>query len=192
MKIKKTHIKGVYEIFGIPFEDKRGFFLILYDDPILKKIWKKRKIMQVNQSISYKKGTIRGIHFQHTPDTEAKIVRCLSGSVYDIALDLRPSSPTFLRYYGTVLSRKKANALFIPEGCGQAYQALQKNVEVIYFHSGLYVPDNEGAVKWNDEIAKVAWPAKPTVISERDQNIEQLYNIQNAQKKFKRFKKFFK
>lgn len=192
MKIRETKIKGVYEISGIPFEDERGFFLRLYDQPLLKKIWKKRKIMQVNQSISVKKGTIRGIHFQYYPDTETKIVRCLNGSIYDLALDLRPNSPTFLKYYGTILSRKKANALFIPEGCGQAYQALEKNVHVIYFHSGKYIPKNEGAVKYNDKLVNVIWPTKPTVISQRDQNIEELLNKKNASEKFKKFKRYFK
>ena len=192
MKIKKTKIKGVYEIYGIPFEDKRGSFLRIYDDPILRSIWERRKIMQVNQSVSYKKGTIRGIHFQYTPSTEAKIVRCLSGAVYDLALDLRPSSPTFLKYHGVVLSRKKANAIFIPEGCGQAYQALENMVQVIYFHSGIYTPNNEGAVKWNDQVLNIKWPIKLTAISKKDLRADQLYNIENAKKKFNKFKKFYK
>ena len=192
MQIKKTKIKGVFEIFGKPFEDERGFFLRLYDHPLLKTLWKKRKISQVNQSISVKKGTIRGIHFQYFPDTEAKIVRCLNGSVFDLALDLRPNSPTFLKYHSTILSRKRANALFIPEGCGQAYQALENNVHVIYFHSGNYVPKNEGAVKWSDKLVKIKWPTKPTVISNRDKNIMELNNLEDAKKKFKKFKKYFK
>ena len=192
MKVTETKLDSCLVLEPNIYEDERGFFLRLYDNPLLKKLWKKRKISQVNQSISVKKGTIRGIHFQYFPDTEAKIVRCLNGSVLDLALDLRPNSPTFLKYHSTILSRKRANALFIPEGCGQAYQALENNVHVIYFHSGNYVPKNEGAVKWSDKLINVKWPTKATVISNRDKNIKELNNLEDAKKKFQKFKKYFK
>lgn len=191
MKIIKTPIKGVFEIEGIPFVDKRGSFLRLYDDQKLKKLWKKRKINQVNQSVSIYKGTIRGVHFQFIPDTEAKLVRCLKGKIFDVAVDLRPNSPTFLNWHGVELSKKKANGIFIPEGCGQGYQSLVNNVHVIYFHSGMYVPKNEGILKWNDKLANIKWPLKSTVVSKRDREIKQLQKISNAKKKFKKFKKFY-
>jgi dTDP-4-dehydrorhamnose 3,5-epimerase len=191
MKIIKTPIKGVFEVEGLPFIDKRGSFLRLYDSIKLKKLWKKRKINQVNQSASHTKGTVRGVHFQYVPDTEAKLVRCLKGKVFDVAVDLRPNSPTFLKWHGVELSQKKANALFVPEGCGQGYQSLVSDIHVIYFHSGVYVPSNEGALRWDDGLANINWPLKSTIVSKRDKGINPLKSIIAAKKIFKKFSKFY-
>tara|TARA_B100001093_G_C26618124_1_gene923334 strand:- start:58 stop:636 length:579 start_codon:yes stop_codon:yes gene_type:complete len=191
MKIIKTPIKGVFEIEGLPFIDKRGSFLRLYDLERLNKIWKKRKINQVNQSVSHTKGTVRGVHFQFFPDTEAKLVRCLKGKIFDVAVDLRPNSPTFLSWHGIELSQKKANGILIPEGCGQGYQSMVNNVHVIYFHSGRYIPSNEGALRWNDNLTNIKWPLKSTVVSKRDRKISSLKSISNAKKVFKNFNKFY-
>ncbi len=191
MKIIETPIKDVFEVEGLPFIDKRGSFLRLYDSIKLKQLWKKRTINQVNQSVSHTKGTIRGVHFQFVPDTEAKLVRCLKGKVFDVAVDLRPNSPTFLKWHGVELSQKKANGIFIPEGCGQGYQSLVNDVHVIYFHSGMYVPNNEGALRWNDELVNINWPLKSTIVSKRDKDIKVLNSIVAAKKNFKNFKKFY-
>jgi len=125
-------------------------------------------IRQINISCTAKKGTIRGLHLQTPPHSEAKIVRCLRGHVWDVAVDLRRGSPTFGQWYAEELSPKKSNALLIPEGCAHGFQVLEDDSELLYVHSGSWFADAESGVLFDDPELSIPWPLPPVGISERD------------------------
>ena len=157
-------------------EDERGSFYNLISTPTkeLNKIWKSRTIAQVNLSFNPKKATLRGFHFQKGIFSDAKIIRCIEGSVFDVVVDLRRTSKTFGFWFGVTLSNKSNNTIFIPEGCAHGFQTLEDNVLLSYVHSREWSKDNEGGVRWNDPHLKVEWPLEPINVSTRDQQFKNL------------------
>jgi dTDP-4-dehydrorhamnose 3,5-epimerase len=121
-------------------------------------------------SVSYNrlKGTLRGIHFQRRPYQEAKLVRPTAGAIYDVIVDLRPASPSFLQYFGVELSSSNRRMVYVPEGCAHAFQTLEDSTEVLYQISEFYTPDASSGVRWNDAAFAIRWPLEVTVISKRD------------------------
>ena len=113
-------------------------------------------------------GTIRGLHLQGPPHSEAKLVRCLKGKVWDVAVDLRRDSATNGHWQAVELTPERCNALFIPEGCAHGFQVLQPGSELLYLHSGAWVPEMETGVRWDDPQLAIAWPLSPSEISDRD------------------------
>lgn len=152
------------------FSDERGtFYSAFKQNKIDYKIgWGTRKIRQINISLNNTKGTIRGIHLQSHPYQEAKLVTCIKGSIFDIVVDLRTNSPTYLSWIGIILSDTNNTALLVPEGCGHAFQTLEDDTIVQYIHSNDYVPSANTGIIWCDETLGIPWPLKPSIISTKD------------------------
>ena len=168
-----TPIAGVLELVGQPVADHRGAFLNAFraQEPAFAEAWGERPIAQVNLSRSEAVGTLRGLHLQTPPHHEAKLVRCLRGRVWDVAVDLRPCSVTYGSWHAVELSPAAANALLIPEGCAHGFQVLEPGSELLYLHSGAWVPDAETGVRFNDSQLAIPWPLPPRSLSERDRGL---------------------
>lgn len=128
------------------------------------------KVQQVNISNSLTVGAVRGVHFQLAPYTEAKLITCLSGAVFDVAVDLRRTSPNFLRYYSTRLDAKDPSTFFVPEGFGHAFQVLEAPATLVYLHSQPYVPASSGGIRPDDPLIAIDWPIQIRQVSHQDQN----------------------
>lgn len=163
-----TPLAGLTVIRRRPYEDARGSFARLFCVEEFKEIGLSKPIAQINHSVTRQKGVVRGLHFQHAPHAETKIVTCLKGKVFDVAVDLRPDSPTFLQWYGEVLSADNRQALYIPEGFAHGFQTLEEGSELLYFHTDFYAPMAEGALNVADPRLGIAWPQPITELSERD------------------------
>ena len=170
MEYSVTPLNGLFVVTTTPNKDNRGEFYRLYCSQELQEIQQTGKIVQINFSRTLKKGAIRGIHFQNPPVSEAKWVRCLKGSVFDIAVDLRRNSPTFLQWYGEVLSKKNMKMLFIPEGFAHGFQALEDDCEMLYLHTEFYNPAHESGIRFDDPLVGIQWPFDPADISKKDLN----------------------
>lgn len=149
--------------------DERGSFARLFCSGDLESAWP-LQIAQINHTSTARRGTIRGLHFQTPPHAETKLVSCLHGEVWDIAVDLRQDSPTFLQWHAEILSPANAMALLIPEGFAHGFQTLTDNVEMLYLHSAAYVPHAEGGLHPQDPLLKIAWPLEISSLSARDAN----------------------
>ncbi len=170
LEITALPIPGAYEVKSRIFRDHRGEFARLFCAKELAEIQGDRPIVQINHSLTRAVGAVRGLHFQHPPAAEAKWVRCLSGRVFDVMVDLRRGSPTFLSWHAVELSAAAANAVFIPEGCAHGFQVLQPESMLLYLHSAPYAPEHEGGVRWDDPRIGIDWPMPVKDISERDRN----------------------
>jgi dTDP-4-dehydrorhamnose 3,5-epimerase len=168
MIIENTKIDGVKVILSEPFRDERGFFNRIFCQKELAAIRPDIVIAQVNHSMTALKGTVRGMHFQYPPHAEMKIVRCLKGSIFDVAVDLRKDSPTFLHWHGEILSADNMKALAIPEGCAHGFQSLEDAIEMIYIHTKDYCKTAEGTVRYDDSKIGIQWPLQVSHISAKD------------------------
>ena len=169
-ELKKTSIQGVFELWSHAVGDHRGAFLNAYRDQeqSFRESWGNRSIAQVNISRTEKVGTIRGLHLQAEPHSEAKLVRCLLGKVWDLAVDLRHDSPTRGQWHAVELSPDQRNALLIPEGCAHGFQVLEPGSELLYLHSSAWVPEAETGVRWDDPFLAIDWPLPVSDLSDRD------------------------
>lgn len=165
---QQTPIAGLYLIEPRPLQDARGYFERLFCQQAFQAIGLTKPIVQINHSLTKSKGAIRGLHFQYSPHAETKIVRCLRGAIFDVAVDLRAGSPTFLRWHGEILSSENGNMLLIPEGCAHGFQTIKHDVELLYFHTAMYVAEHEGGLYFDDSKLAIHWPLAPTELSERD------------------------
>lgn len=168
--IQETAVAGAFIVTSRPFRDHRGCFTRLFDQKLLYPIHVDRPIIQVNHSLTRQLGAMRGMHFQRAPHLEAKWVRCIKGRIYDVAVDLRRGSSTFLQHAAVELSATAANMFFIPEGCAHGFQVIEPDSELIYLHTAPYSPEAEGGVRWDDPLLAIDWPLDPTDISQRDQD----------------------
>jgi dTDP-4-dehydrorhamnose 3,5-epimerase len=168
MKYISTNFDGLFLIEPTVFSDERGEFYRVYCDQENSE-FSDFSVKQINHSITKEKGTVRGFHFQYEPNTEAKIVKCIRGSVYDVVVDIRKGSPTFLGVYTVELSSKKRNMLQIPKGFAHAFQTLENDSELLYLHSEFYTPANEGGLNYKDPMLDITWPLDVKNISERDE-----------------------
>jgi dTDP-4-dehydrorhamnose 3,5-epimerase len=169
-ELRRTPIHGVIELVSQPFVDARGAFLNAFraQEEAFMGSWGDRGIAQVNLSRSEAVGTIRGLHLQAPPQSEAKLVRCLKGRVWDVAVDLRRDSVTYGQWQAVELSPVQGNALLIPEGCAHGFQVLEAGSELLYLHSGAWVPEAETGVRWDDPRLAITWPLSLTELSKRD------------------------
>jgi dTDP-4-dehydrorhamnose 3,5-epimerase len=165
-----TELSGVRILEAEIHQDNRGAFSRIFCDEAMHSVLNGKAIKQINWSKTLTVGSIRGLHYQNKPYAEIKIVRCLTGKVFDVALDLRNGSPTFLRWFGIELSAKNNRALIIPEGCAHGFQVLEPNSELLYVHTASYSLPNEAAVRFDDPAVNIAWPLIPTEISQRDRS----------------------
>lgn len=172
MNFTETEIAGLYIIKLEPFQDERGSFYRVFCEKEMKKINHNKRIIQINHSLTKKKGSIRGMHFQYPPKAEIKIIKCLKGSVFDVAIDLRKNSPTFLKWHSEILSKENLKMMYIPEGFAHGFQTLDKNSELLYLHSEFYDPNYEGGIHYNDPKVSIEWPLDITDVSERDKSFK--------------------
>ena len=170
MKLVATSLAGVFEAVSTPFGDTRGQFTRLFCAEALTLAHAGRPIVQINHSLTRIVGSVRGIHYQRPPQAEAKWIRCLRGRVWDVAVDLRRGSPTFLRWHAVELDAERMNAIFIPEGCAHGFQVLVPDSELLYLHSASYAPNLEDTVRWDDPRLAITWPLPVADLSDRDRH----------------------
>ncbi len=172
--VEDTAISGVQVLTRARRADERGFLERLFDDTQLQPVLAGRRIGQINRTNTRKAGTVRGLHLQLPPAAELKIVSCLRGSVFDVAVDLRPESPTFGTWFGCELTSDNGCALVIPEGCAHGVQALEDDCDLLYVHTAPYLPGAESGLDPLDPNVGIAWPMEPTGLSARDVSLPHL------------------
>jgi dTDP-4-dehydrorhamnose 3,5-epimerase len=168
MLFHDTPVEGAYVIEPHRITDDRGFFARLWCTAELGQRGLSTTICQTNIGVSTRKGTLRGLHYQRAPHAEVKIVRCPRGAVFDVVVDLRPQSPTYLRSHGVELNQDNGLALYVPEGCATGYLTLTDDAEIYYHTSATYNPGAATGVRFNDPAFGIAWPGVPTVMSAQD------------------------
>jgi dTDP-4-dehydrorhamnose 3,5-epimerase len=166
--ITTTKIAGAVVITTTAQIDERGSFSRLFCDRKLAPILGDKTIVQINQSMTLNTGTIRGLHYQQPPHAEMKLVRCLSGKVWDVCVDLRTNSPTFLQWHAEELSADDNKMFVIPEGCAHGFQTLEDNSTLLYLHTTAYAPEAEAGVTCNDPRLAITWPLAVSELSPRD------------------------
>jgi len=149
------------------FKDKRGFFMESYQYSKFADIGVKEHFKQDNHSKS-KKGVLRGLHYQTKPKAQAKIVRCIRGKIFDVAVDIRKKSPTYGKWVGVILSEKNKKQLYIPSSFAHGFCVLSEQTEIIYKSSNEYSPKHERGIIWNDSTINIKWPIKKPIVSEKD------------------------
>jgi dTDP-4-dehydrorhamnose 3,5-epimerase len=167
---KETKLPGAFVIEPDQLADQRGFFARTFCRKEFEAHGINALVEQCNISFNKRKGTLRGMHFQVAPFAEAKLVRCTSGSIYDVIIDLRPSSPTFKQYFAAELSVENRAMLFIPEGFAHGFQTLQDDSEVFYQMGQSFSAEHARGVRWNDPAFGIEWPKDERIIIERDRN----------------------
>lgn len=165
-----TPLAGLALVQRKVIEDHRGFLSRFYCAEEFRESGFCRPIAQINQTLTRSRGAVRGMHFQYPPYAEAKLVSCLRGEIFDVAVDLRRDSPTFLHWHGVILSAKNRQSLLIPEGFAHGFQTLTEDCELIYLHTEAYHPEAEGALNFADSKLGIVWPLVTTEISDRDMN----------------------
>lgn len=170
MKYHKTPLEGAYLIEQDPKGDKRGFFARQFCAKECQTHNIEPRIVQVNNSFSAERGTLRGMHYQIAPKEETKMVRCTKGAIYDIILDLRNDSPTFGQSFSAELTEDNRYMMYIPRGFAHGFLTLTDNTEIIYLVSEYYSQEHERGIRWNDRAFNLPWPFEPRVISDRDRS----------------------
>ena len=170
MKILQRHFKDALVVEPEPFVDHRGMFARLFCQNEMEQLGVRKPIRQINHSLTKKKGAVRGMHFQHPPKAEIKIVICLRGSVFDVLIDLRKDSDTFLNWHGEILSAQNRKMMVIPEGFAHGFQTLEADTELLYLHTEFFSPEHESGVRYDDPMINISWSLEITEISKKDQN----------------------
>lgn len=169
MKKHGAGLDGSYLLEPTRIGDERGFFARIWDDAWGAELGADIRNMQTNVSYNRERGTIRGLHWQVEPYGESKLLRCTRGSVYDVAVDLRPASPTYGQWQGHVIDAESRSLVFVPAGCAHGYQALTNDAEVSYQVSHPYVPGAERGLRWDDPSLAIVWPvSEPVIVSAKD------------------------
>ena len=168
MSFMETPLEGVRLIDVETIPDERGFFARTWSLQEFRDQGLETRIIQCSASYNTRKGTLRGLHFQIAPHAETKIVRCTRGSVFDVAVDLRKSSPTYRNWWGVELSSENRRMLYIPENCAHGFLTLEDDTEVHYQISAVYQPEAARGVRWNDPAIGIVWPGEPAVMNDRD------------------------
>lgn len=172
--LEKAPIDGLHVIQRQPIGDERGYLERMFCDDELKPIIDKHSIVQINHTMTGKAGTVRGMHFQHPPHAEMKLVSCLRGEVFDVAVDLRKGSPTFLNWHAEVLTETNHKTFVIPEGFAHGFQTLTEDCELLYLHTAAYAPDAEAGLDALDPRLAIDWPMPIAERSARDQQYAML------------------
>lgn len=170
MKILDTPLADLKVVQSEPRRDARGTFVRLFCAEELRHLLGNRQVVQINHSTTSRAGAVRGMHFQRPPHAEVKMIRCLRGRVWDVAVDLREGSPTFLRWHAQELAQGDAQMFVIPEGFAHGFQALEPDSELLYLHTAFYHPPAEGGLRHDDPRLAISWPLPPQDLSARDQS----------------------
>ena len=168
MKIHDTPLAGLKRVVLSPHADKRGTFTRWFCDRELQEVLGGRHIVQANHSYTGRAGAVRGMHYQVPPHAEMKLIRCVRGRVFDVAVDLRRTSNTFLKWYSCELSGEGWEMLIIPEGFAHGYQVLEAGSELLYLHTAHYAPESEKGLRFDDPTLTISWPVPPEDVSPRD------------------------
>jgi len=178
MIFHKLPLEGLYLIDLDKKEDERGFFARYYCKNEFAEHGLATKWLQINTSFTKKKGTLRGLHFQRPPKAEAKLIRAIRGSIFDVIVDIRASSSTFGKWVARELNGKNRSMIYIPKGCAHGFQTLSDNVELLYMHSEFYEPALEGGILYNDNLLKINWPLRITSLSDKDKVNDQFNQLE--------------
>jgi dTDP-4-dehydrorhamnose 3,5-epimerase len=170
VKFLETTLAGAYVVEAEPLADERGFFARNFCHEEFSARGLNPRVAQTSTSYNKRRGTLRGLHYQTDPFPEAKLVRCTRGAIYDVIVDLRPSSPSFLRWFGVELSASNRRSLYVPEHFAHGFQTLADDTEVFYQISEVYRPECARGLRWDDPRVGVVWPLPVQVISERDRS----------------------
>ncbi len=176
-QVRSTPLAGLCVVKRERHEDERGFFSRVFCAEDLMALGWTNPVMQINHTLTREQGTLRGMHFQHPPHAETKLVSCLQGEVWDVAIDLRADSPTFLRWHAERLSAENDCALLIPRGFAHGFQTLAPNCELLYIHDAFYSTASEGGIHPLDPRVDIEWPLPVSVLSERDRTRPMLTKI---------------
>jgi len=168
MRFISTGVDGVFVAELEERTDARGFFAQMFASDEFAKRGLEQNFTQINNSLSTVAGTLRGLHYQIAPAGEAKLVRCVKGGVFDVAVDLRTNSSTFAKWVGVELTDQNRRMLYVPKGCAHGFLTLKDETEMIYLSSATYSPSHERIVRWNDPLFSIQWPMAPAAISDKD------------------------
>ena len=172
MIFEPLNLDGAYLISLEKREDERGFFARYYCEEEFKEHNLNTNWVQMNNSFSKFKGTLRGLHFQKPPHSEVKLIRCFKGAIWDVIVDIRKDSKTYGQYFGTELSEQNRKMIYIPQGFAHGFVSLTNDSEILYMVSSPYENNAEGTLRWNDAFHKIEWPIEPNIISDKDKVAE--------------------
>ena len=179
MKITNLSLKGAAEIYCSTLKDERGWFSRYFCQKELSLINGDKNIVQINSSFTKLTGTIRGLHLQHSPHEEDKIVRCIAGKIFDVMLDLRLGSTTYGKWQSVILDAQKMNMVYVPKGFAHGFQTLEPNCEILYFHTQFHAPKAEGGCRYDSPELAIAWPLEITHVSEKDKKLD-IFSIEKS------------
>jgi dTDP-4-dehydrorhamnose 3,5-epimerase len=169
MRFEPTPIAGVWTVETAPRGDARGRLTRLFcADTFAAATGRDLRFVQVNHTTTARRGTVRGLHYQHAPHAETKLIRCIRGRVWDVAVDLRRDSPTYGRWHAVELADDNERQILIPEGCAHGFQALTDDAQLLYQHTAAHAPAHEAGVRHDDARLAIAWPLPVALVSERD------------------------
>lgn len=168
MKILEAELAGLSRIVLVPHTDARGTFVRWFCEQELASLLDGRHIVQANHTRTDRIGTVRGLHYQVPPHAEMKLLRCIRGRVFDIVVDVRRNSASFLQWQSFELSDKEPEVLLIPEGFAHGFQVLEPGSELLYLHTAAYAPESEMGLRFDDPVLGIPWPLPPEGVSERD------------------------
>ena len=164
-------LHGAFTIDVQPFQDNRGFFTRTFCEREFAEHKLEQHFVQANHSGSHGKGVIRGMHFQHAPFCEVKLVKCIAGAIFDVIVDIRAGSPTFLQWVGVELSTENKRMMYVPKGFAHGFQSLSEYSEITYMVSAFYNKEMEGGLKYDDPAINIEWPLPVSLVSDKDLNI---------------------
>jgi dTDP-4-dehydrorhamnose 3,5-epimerase len=165
-----TPVHGAYVIDPLRRGDDRGFFSRMFCTDEFAEHGLESRFLQVNNSLSRRRGTLRGMHYQLPPAGEVKLVRCTAGRLFDVVADLRPDSPSFGKWFGVELTAENRRMLYVPRGCAHGFLTLEDDTEALYLVSDRYAPAEERGLRFDDPFFGIAWPAEPVEVSAKDRN----------------------
>ncbi len=171
MIFQSTSLQGAYTIDLEPFQDHRGLFARTFCAKEFEKIGHQKAFVQFNHSHTKQKGALRGLHYQNPPFAEIKLIRCIKGGVYDVIVDIRQNSPTFLQHFGVELTEENMKMIYVPEGFAHGFQTLEDGTQLVYHHTAYYIPSAEGGLKYDDPTLKIKWPLPITDLSKKDEKL---------------------
>jgi dTDP-4-dehydrorhamnose 3,5-epimerase len=171
MIFTEIKLKGAFIVEPEPHTDERGLFARTFCQDEFKAVGLDKPFVQINHSVNHTARTLRGLHYQVEPFVEAKLIRCIAGKVFDVIVDLRKKSDTYLQYFGIDLSEKNMKMIYVPEGFAHGFVTLENNTQLIYHHTAFYKPGFEAGIRYNDPRLNIDWPVEPAIISEKDKNI---------------------
>ncbi|AWB46181.1 dTDP-4-dehydrorhamnose 3,5-epimerase [Paenibacillus sp. CAA11] len=168
MKVTPLKLEGANLLEPVVHGDHRGFFMESYNELVMQQVGLNHHFIQDNQSLSAQAGVIRGLHYQLTPKAQTKLIRVISGAIYDVIVDIRRSSPTFGQWEGVILSEFNYRQLLVPKGFAHGFCTLVPNTQVLYKVDEYYSPENDRGILWNDPELKIDWPTSHPILSDKD------------------------